>query len=425
MNAVMGLMKSSRKFTRIAFILAGLVACCYGSWSQARVGLSRLMSTYGERMSNLASVDHAIRLNPTDPEAHHARALVLEAMGKDDEAAQEFEISVRLRPDDYYLWLELGDALEETNDLAGADKAFREAVRLAPYYAQPHWQLGNYVLRTGDTDEAFIELRRAVASDITLFPAMIDLAWGAYGGNSQAVLNAVQPSTDSARLVLARYFAVHEDAIAAMNLFRTIGVGVNAEERRSLVSELIAGGKFSEAHEVWKDGLINNPNNGAILYDGGFEKDIKMEEAGFGWKPFREGQTFRFALDAKSARAGTRSLRLEYKGGFDTGTPVISQLVLVKPSTQYRLRFATRSQDLISAGLPVVTVKTTDLDARVLVQSKPLARGTSDWRDETVSFVTSATTRAVVICIQREACSVSPCPIFGFAWFDDFNLEEL
>ncbi|MEA2207119.1 MAG: hypothetical protein QOE77_3895 [Blastocatellia bacterium] len=389
-----------------------------------RAGGSKLLSVYGSATNQLESVDTAIRWNASDWTAHHARALVLLDLGQEKEALAEMQRAVELRRDDYYLWLELGHVRETNEDLSGAGIAFREAVRLAPDYAQPHWQLGNFILRTGEPDAAFVELRRAVASDETLFPALMDLAWEAYEGDAHPVLQAAQPQTDAACLALARFFAAHHKVPDAMNLFRTVGGNERNDERGALVNELLAAGNFPEAHEVWSSKVSNQQTNAAILTDGGFEREIDAKEPAFGWKPFPGSESVRFSLDSVGARSGGRSLRIDYAGNFATGTPAISQLVLIKPLTRYRLRFAARTESLVTAGLPVVAITAASGDKPVQAQSDSLSRGTNEWSDFEIEFTTLNDMHAVVISIQRHKCDSSPCPIFGRAWFDSFQLEE-
>lgn len=416
---------TARQFVRRSIAVVGILVCCCGMGSGARAGLARLLADYGAATNQLGSVDEAVRWSATDPEAHHAHALVLTDMGQAAAALPEFERAVALRPDDYYLWLEVGHAREETADAAGARAAFKVAMQLAPGYAQPQWQYGNFLLRTGEVDAAFGALRQASASDALLFPAMIDLAWGAYDGQAQAVLSATQPRTDAARMTLANFFAAHREYGAALNLFRLVGSKARPEEQRALVAALLAAGEFSAAHEVWAGGSINSNGNGSSLYDGGFEREINVAEAGFGWRPFRGALTVHFGLDASEPHTGLRSLRLEYGGGFAPTTPVISQLALVKAHTRYRLSFAARTEDLVTAGLPLVLVQDAAGAGQMLAQANTLPRGTSAWQVYTTVFVTADTTQAVLLCIQRQNCNTAPCPIFGRAWFDDFLLEEL
>ena len=79
------------------------------------------------------------------------------------------------------MWIELGNTREELGDNEGALAALDRAVRSAPYYAHPHWQRGNLLLRLGRYDEAFADLRQAAASNRKYFPNLMELAWASHG----------------------------------------------------------------------------------------------------------------------------------------------------------------------------------------------------------------------------------------------------
>ena len=102
----------------------------------------------------------------------------------------------------------------------------------------------------------------------------------------------------------------------------------------------------------------------------------------------------------------------------------MSQLVLVEPSRRYRINFASRSQDVVTGGLPLLVVSDA-ADSRRLGQSAPLAKGNSDWQPFSFEFTTTAATTAVILGLQRENCTTTPCPIFGAISLDSFSVEQM
>lgn len=378
----------------------------------------------------IAPANVALRLSPSDPEAHFARANVLANSGELSEAVEEFEQAARLRPEDYYLWLMLGTARYQAEDEQGALLAFGEAVRLAPFYAQPHFQLGNELYVAGRQDEAFAELRRAALSDPSLLPYAIDLAWRTSAGDAQAVERIIQPQSTAERLALARFFARHGKTAEAIALFRATN-NLSDEDRRGLLDELLKAGKFHEAYEVWAanhDGRSVEQSQSALtlIRNGSFEAPINLDEQGFGWQRGRNVQAVRLSLDKDERRDGSHSLRVDFTGGdYDPRHPIISQLVLVDSKSRYRLRFAARTGELVTGGLPVIAVVDAGKEGTVIAQSKPLPGGTSDWQDYSVEFTTGEGTSAVKIIFQRQNCSSDLCPVFGHAWLDSFSMQKL
>ncbi len=408
---------------RRAIAVIALLFCLLASISSARAGLSRLFSEYGSAANSAEASERALSFKADDPEAHYVHAVCLVEAGRTDEAVAEFERAVSLRPQDYFLWQELGRTREENGDSNGAIDALRRAVELAPYYSQPRWQLGNVLLRKNEIESAFSEMRKAATSDPALLPVLIDLAWGVSDGEVTSVLAFVQPQTDDQRVLLARFLVTHNQTGAGLDLIRATEK-IAAEERRALVSALIASQEFKAAHQLWLAGVDNGAAGDENLFDGGFESAINSNDEGFGWQPTKATQTVHTLLDSSAPQAGQRSLRLDYAGNFAVTVPVVSQLVLVEPRTRYHLSFAARTENLVSAGLPVVVVREATGDARVIAQSSSLPSGTTGWQRFSVDFETSKI-RAVTINIQRQVCSSSPCPIVGRAWFDSFSLRGL
>src|SRR5438552_10089755 len=119
--------------------------------------------------SSVEPADEAVIVTPTDPEAHYTRALSLVNAERLDEALGELQQATRLRPHHYYEWLDLGVTFDQLGNQEAATDAFRESVRLAPYFAQPRWQLGSLLFRQGRYQEAFVELRLGAKSNSNLF----------------------------------------------------------------------------------------------------------------------------------------------------------------------------------------------------------------------------------------------------------------
>jgi Flp pilus assembly protein TadD len=414
---------------RVALALLGAAACLLGMWSAGREGLSRLFASYGSTTNQLEAAERAVALSPSDPEAHYVRASLLADAGELAEAVKEYERAVALRPQDYVLWLELGRARDRANDLDGALTAFKESVRLAPSYARPRWQLGNVLFRAGRREEALAELRRAAAVDRKLLPAAIDLAWAATGGDARAVEQAIQPQTPSMHLALARFFARQGKTSEAVAQYRAAG-DVSEQERRVLLEELLAARRFDEAYEVWASTHRENAgagtsSNGPII-NGGFEEAIRLDDPGFGWQLQRGATGVQVSHDALEPRAGTQSLRLVWSGNSDPASPALSQLVLVKPNSRYRLRFAARTEKLVTGALPMITVVDAGgSDVRSLAQPVVLPQGPSAWQDYTTEFKTAGETGAVLVSVRRQDCSSNPCPIFGRIWLDDFSMLKI
>jgi tetratricopeptide (TPR) repeat protein len=354
---------------------------------------------------------------------------VLQQIEDYEQARDEFERAVQLRPRDYYLWMLLGVTRDQNQDQTGALRALEQAAVLAPSYAQPRWQLGNLLLRMGQLDRAFVELRQAAQSNPSLWPNVDDLAWDVYGRDANTVARVVQPETDSARMALALFFARHKQGAAALEQFRATRLKPE-KGTESLVDQLLKARAFPEAYEVWASThgvpLTNGPMAGAAaIRDGGFEDKLTVGQTGFGWQIMPDIANVIMSIDQGTHQSGTRSLRLDFHGNSNPTSPLVTQIILVQPRTRYHLAVAALSKDFISAAAPIITViDASDPKDAVLAQSPPLLSDPNIWREFAIDFTTSEGARAISIALARQPCSGNPCPAFGTVWIDSVLLES-
>lgn len=425
-----------RRIIRLAIGLALLTACFYLVRISARAGLSRLYSTSvikgatlpgTEPEQLLTAANESSRLAPLDPDAYRARGVAELSVERPVEAAIDYAHSATLRPRHYLLWMDLGRARDQADDIPGAIEAFRKAVQLAPYFAQPRWQLANVLFRAERYDEAFPELRRAIAGDPTLLPLSMELAWAGSNGDAEKFTQMIDPANASQRLIVGRFLAKHGKAREAVELFHATG-GIAEEDQKELVRELMAAKQFASAYEVWASGrtdLTTDANGLATITDGGFESKITLGDPGFGWQVNSEVPTFKVALETTIIKEGLRSLRLEWSGESNPSSQLVTQVALVMPNTSYRLTYSAMAKGLISGGLPFIVISDeSSREYNILGESGVVVETERDWKEYYVDFKTSEDTGAILISLQRRPCESSPCPIFGRVWLDSFSLRK-
>ena len=405
---------------RIAFAFALLLILSFLTWHSARAGYASLLTANALATGNLGAANSAVGLSPSNPSTHVILGALLEV--NDDRAAaiSHYQTAVKLRPQDYVLWMQLARGQELEGDSEAAINSGRIAVTLAPFYAQPHWQLGNILVRAGRADGGFSELREAGASDPTLLAGIIDLAWQLSGGKVEYVLQAIQPHTPDAYKALAAYFLRQGRAEEATKMFAAAGNSPTEPERRAYIAQLIAAKKFREAHSLWMIAHPPDPD-GPLMFAAGFEEETDLDEPGFGWRAPNPAPSLTLSLDNTNPKQGRSSLRVDFNGESNAGAPVISQLVLLEPKTRYQLHLAFRTENLVSGGLPTILIIDPG-DNKVLGQTEALPQTTQGWRDATIDFTTGETTSAIQIALQRKPCSTEQCPIFGKLWLDSFFL---
>jgi hypothetical protein len=97
----------------------------------------------------------------------------------------------------------------------------------------------------------------------------------------------------------------------------------------------------------------------------------------------------------------------------------------VQPHKRYRVSFGARAENLVTGGLPIVTVSEATGKKTLLAQSAPIAAETSVWQSLSFDFETQTDIEAVELRLQRRPCKDAACPIFGSLWLDSFSIEEL
>ena len=407
------------------------------TWHSARSGYASLLISKVDSADDLPAVTKAVRLSPGDPLAQALLGALLEAgdsnRANSDRATaiSRYQTAVRLRPDDYLLRLQLARGQELAGDTAGAINSATVAVTLAPFYAQPHWQLGNILVRAGRRDEGFKELRLASSGDPNLLPAIIDLAWQISAGDVSLVKQAVAPTSPPAYLALGNYLARHGRDEGAVEMFGLAGNGTEARQaRKQYVSQLVGVKKFELAHQLWAVDHHDSVKPTGVIINPGFEQESDLNE-NFGWRATNTDKAVTLSLDSAEPKEGRASLRVDFSGAANASAEVLSQLVLVEAKTQYRLDFAVRTENLVSGGLPNLAVVDA-ADNKLLGQTGPLpqtANGlrqvfndANGWQETTLNFTTGPSTTAIRVSLGRQTCPAPQCPIFGKLWLDDFGL---
>ena len=401
---------------RPALTLLAIAFCLFLIQASARFGISRLL-TRSALLSNSVSVaNEAIQLSPSDPEAHRARAAVLNRQQMPGEAVKSLEIAATLRYRDDYLWIELGNTKEELGNTAGALAAMDQAVRWAPYYAHTHWQRGNLLLRMGQPVDAFAELRNAASANQTYLPNLIDLAWGVSQGDVKAAEDLIGITNDYERLALIRYLANKGEGDGVLDQIRLLSTPPSGEKIKEIVNLLLAARAFREAFE------FSGGSDTSIL-NAGFEEPFVLNDTGFGWIVSPHQTKNHFAIDASEEPERTKSLRISLDGDWTPSMPLLAQTIIVEPERTYHVSFSVKTKELITGGPPVIIVSDAT-NNQLLGKSENLPTATSSWTQLNFDFTTLPTSQAAVISLQRNNCDSSTCPIFGTLWLDQFRIEQ-
>ena len=418
---------------RVLLIVPVALALLF-SWFATRWYMGNFVAEFAPNLEEgqLETALAAMRLAPDDPWGHWVVAgLKKRTLLEEDlaDAVRHYEEAVRLSPNDYRFWVDLGRAREDSGDRPAGEKALRRAVELAPSYALPRWYLGNLLLRAGRGEEAFIELRRAAGADAAFRQQLFNIAWNLYGQNIEAIKQVVGESPGE-RAAFANYLIGRQRLDDALSLWSSLSLG----EKRAhpATGDLIMRTLLGERRYRAALGIIGDidhgfdPTEATQILNGGFEEDIQTSGGNpFTWQIKSDPQA-QIAIDESSRRSGARSLRIAFRSPSMITFNNVAQLVVVEPSEQYRFECYVRADALKSGGTPVIEIIDAMDGTTVLGTSPPIASGTYDWRQITIDFKTSPRTEAVTVRIGRAMCgTAATCPIFGMIWYDDFSLKRL
>ncbi|MGB9178924.1 MAG: hypothetical protein WCB68_06700 [Pyrinomonadaceae bacterium] len=404
-----------------------------GTWFALRWYTGNTVAEYAPEMEvgGLETARSGASLAPDDPLTHFILAdfemknLSHEQLGQ---AVGEYEEAVRLSPNDYRLWMSLGQAREQNGDVAGAERDLRHAVELAPAYAYPRWYLGNLLLRAGREADAFAELRRAGSAYPEMRAQVFNLAWQFYRGDAEAIAR-VSGDSGEERAQLALSFVGRGRVDEALKLWSGLSAGEKKEQRAAgaeMMKAALAAKHFRAALEIERaiaaEGVAV-PNVGEMMNGGFEESSARNEESDYGWQ-LKSANQAQVMIDSAKHHQGAHSLRIVFNARERIEFNNASQIVVVDPSTQYRLECYVRTEDLQSETTPSIVVMD-GADGSVIASSAPAPADQGEWQPVIINFKTSAKTEGVIVRIYRASCAeTEQCPIFGTVWYDDFNLRR-
>ena len=336
----------------------------------------------------------------------------------------DFKQTVRLSPFDYRWWIELGRAYEQAEKSEAAEQAYLKAIEVAPAYTYPRWQLGNFYLRQNRSDEAFAELKNAAQKNAVYRQQVFSLVWDFYDQDT-ARLEQIAGDLPEVKTGLVQFYAAKGRAEDSLRIWNTISDEGKRENQAiaRLVAQSLFDKGFYRAAIGFVSGLGIEPKaKPETVLNGGFEDAISYTDyIYFNWK-ISPTEKMDINLDGAQKREGARSLRVSFNGFSSPQLSNIYQTIVINPGQTYVLSFWLKTENLKSAGTPVLDVLD-KRDNKIIATSKPFPVGTNDWQEVKIEFTAPADTEAVYLRTARVFCG-DACPLVGTFWYDDFKLAK-
>ncbi len=370
----------------------------------------------------------AVQLSPSDPMANWLAAGTRKNVFTPEgvaATAKSYEQIVRLSPNDYVWWVEVGRAREQAEEIAAAEQAFLRAVEIAPSYTYPHWQLGNFYLRQNRSGEAFAQLKKAAESYTVYREQVFSVAWDYYEKDT-ARLEELAGTNPSVRAGLAKFYASKERAADSLRVWNTLSAeekAANAPIAKVIAQSFYEKRFFRQAQDFIRELEIEPEARFETIQNASFESSFgDIRETYFGWKVVPT-EKIEIKFDPTQKREGRRSLRVSFNGYSEPTLYNIYQYVTVEPTANYRLTFLIRTENLKSGGTPAVEIYNAN-DDKNIITSAAFPTGTNDWQPVELKFTAPVNAEAVGIRTVRAFCGAE-CPIIGVIWYDDFKLEKI
>lgn len=343
-------------------------------------------------------------------------------------AVRAYTTALALNPRSADVWSDLATTYESEGDLPAARDAFLHAKSVYPQSAEVSWRYGNFLLRHGELDASFLELRHAVEGEPKRGAEALSRALGAEP-NIDVVVDRVLPPVSEAYTgaIFNQLTESHTaNALRIWNRLAALHPKLPLETYTYyLVTALLREKQVLEAQRVWDQavvfaGLADLPEPaGSVLWDGGFESGLRG--GGFTWT-FPEGvRGVHIQIDSREKHSGARSLKLIFDGKSNSYLVGPCHQVPVKSSTPYRFSAWVRTLSLSTdQGIRFQLRPLGTEDSSAVVTSE--FHGTQPWTRVDLLWSSGSDVRLMQACLVRHPSQEADNKIQGIAWVDDVAL---
>ena len=406
-------------------LLAFLVLALLFVWFAISWQIGNMFADFTKPTEVNAAVvaDMAVSMAPGDPLAVWLKAVIAQDASSADYAG--FENVIRLSPNDYRWWVQMGRAFEQADETEKAELAFKRAIEIAPNYVVPRWQAGNYYLRQGNEKVALENLKKAAEFDEVYREQVFSVVWDFFEEDEKK-LESLAKDQKGVYSGLAKFYAGKgkpKKSLESWNKLSESERTANADIAKLVAQALFDKGFFATSVRFRDELGIEKGAGVGKMHNGGFEAQVPNPDGVlFTWKIVKV-QGMRVQTNGFKKRSGNRSLEVSFGGFNKPDINNVYQTIAVKGGARYRLSFWVKTERLAGAALPQIQVINT-VDSKPLGSSKAFARGSNDWQLLEFDFEVPEGSEGVSIRTTREFCGEN-CTLSGTFYYDDFEIREL
>lgn len=371
---------------------------------------------------------HAAQLEPGNGEYWYKLGFNREWDLTDTDSSQVITYlrrAVTIDPRSANYWMALAGAYESAGQIQEARDAYHVALQDYPASAEAHWRFGSFLLRQGETKQAYAEIRFALQNDLRLIPLAISRVWPATH-DADALLNDVLPnSVESQQEALEAFSADNqvEPALAVWKHMVKAGKTIPIQAAFSLENILLVANRTDDAREVWRQALVasgqpEEANTGSsLVFNGGFEYDATS--AGLDWH-LAPTAGVNYDYDSANPHSGKRALRLTFDGEQNLTLQIVSQLVPVQPNTRYHFEGYIRTSGVTTeSGLHFFIGFSGTTQQAVILEN---FTGDHPWQKQTADFTTAPNEHLLGVQLYRTKSVRFNSNLAGSAWVDDISI---
>src|SRR5712691_168443 len=148
---------------------AVLVSASFGvAFMLSYFSIRNALAVHYAGLQTAQAYERATHLEPADPRNWYLLGRYWQYNLEDPDAARairSYLSALSLNPALWETWLDLAAAYESEGNLVAARDAFLHAKKAYPLSAEVSWRYGNFLLRQGELEPAFAEMRLAVEAD--------------------------------------------------------------------------------------------------------------------------------------------------------------------------------------------------------------------------------------------------------------------
>jgi|SRR2546430_1363738 len=420
------ILRLSSNAQRAVFVAASFAVALFLSYFSIR---NALASHYAD-LQTAEAYERAVRVEPANPRNWYLLGRYWQYNLEDPDALRairSYLSALSLNPGSSDTWLDLASAYEsEANPVAARD-AFQHAKKVYPLSAEVSWRYGNFLLRQGELESAFSEMRQAGEADAKRAAEAFSRSLGA-GASVETILDRVLPPSSEAYVdvIWDQTTDGHtENALKVWDRLVAVHPQVPLRDVFPLISSLRNSKQIPEARRVWDQAVVvagmadlGGPP-GSVLWDGGFESGVTG--GGYSWLLPEGLRNVQISIDGQERHSGKHSLRLTFDGKSIVTSTDICHYVPVSPSTSYRFSAWVRTRAV-----------TTDQGIRFQLRSRgtedssvaetPELHGSEPWTRIEIPWSSGKDVQEVQVCLFRSLSDQLENKIKGTIWVDDVAL---